>query len=390
MMRYFQLTNLGVVLTALALTGVAHPASATVIFEENFTTRPAHAQILSVASPNITNTGGAIYTRGPRLADVTVGKIGYYGDQALNVKGLIFQPMDSLNADPQLAGDWGQTMHVPFQYTLGTDAIRLTLVARQAMAPPQGVPWWNRFVFGFSNTGGDIGNFIKLDRNPNAAAGNSAALIELAHNSADPNNPSQNNSKRYSRNYGNMQQGIRSDYFRELVLEYDPNKVNQVGISPYTFIVDGVEIPLIHSSNGSNVPGNLPPMVTGERQNPNDPNSPLISSIQGISWGFEYGDGALDRSVLIQSMKFETFTPEPPSAEGDFDGDGIVDGNDFLKWQRGESTNGLTGDDLQEWEDSFVLGASPAATAIPEPASAALFAVSGLALLAARQRRRLK
>jgi MYXO-CTERM domain-containing protein len=72
---------------------------------------------------------------------------------------------------------------------------------------------------------------------------------------------------------------------------------------------------------------------------------------------------------------------------GDFDADGDVDGNDFLRWQRGE---GVTMDaaNLALWKANYGAGASiGAAGAVPEPAAAAL-ALLGLGHLAARRRRR--
>lgn len=378
-MHSFQMKTLGVVLTALALSGLARTASATVIFEENFTTRPAHQQILEIngqffAGPNITNTTGAQYTRGPRLAPVSVGKVGFYGDQSLNVKGLLFQPMDIENPPEQLAGSWGQSMHLPFQYTLGTDPIRLTLVARQAVAPPTGLPFWNNFAFGFSGTDGNLSNMLLLKRNPNSGNPNRAE-IQLFHNSAEQG------SKMYARTYGGDGEGIRSDFFRTLVLEYDPTKVNTVGVSPYSFSVDGVNIPLIHSSNANvgahGTPENLAPMSTTGGAGP--------SSIQGISWGFWFADGAYDRSVLIESLKFEIIDA-PQNDPGDFNGDGLVDGTDFLQWQRGETNPPLDGGALQEWKDQFGVGAAPAGSAVPEPASLAMLALGCVALLAARRR----
>ena len=85
----------------------------------------------------------------------------------------------------------------------------------------------------------------------------------------------------------------------------------------------------------------------------------------------------------------------------DFNGDGVVDGNDFLAWQRGNGTaTGATlqqgdanGDgavnaaDLQLWKEQFGQPAVPPQTAapIPEPTSAAL--VTFAALATARLRR---
>jgi len=59
----------------------------------------------------------------------------------------------------------------------------------------------------------------------------------------------------------------------------------------------------------------------------------------------------------------------PPSNPGDFDGDGDVDGADFLAWQRGESPGGATAGDLAEWQTHFgtIYDNVAAARAVPEP-----------------------
>ncbi len=55
---------------------------------------------------------------------------------------------------------------------------------------------------------------------------------------------------------------------------------------------------------------------------------------------------------------------------GDFDADGDVDGFDFLKWQRGESPNPLSQDDLAAWETNYDSNALQAAVSVvPEPGS---------------------
>ena len=89
----------------------------------------------------------------------------------------------------------------------------------------------------------------------------------------------------------------------------------------------------------------------------------------------------------------EITTGNVPLENADFDGNGDVDGNDFLIWQRGSgAAGGLTeGDansdgfvdtaDLGIWENQF--GTSPlsaVAAAVPEPASLALVGVA-LAML---------
>jgi hypothetical protein len=68
-----------------------------------------------------------------------------------------------------------------------------------------------------------------------------------------------------------------------------------------------------------------------------------------------------------------------PGQPGDFDGDEDVDGADFLKWQRGQSTTPLGSDDLQDWKDHFGEGAATVSgEPVPEPGSAALAALAAV------------
>lgn len=83
---------------------------------------------------------------------------------------------------------------------------------------------------------------------------------------------------------------------------------------------------------------------------------------------------------------FTLVAPEPPSA--DFDGDGDIDGNDFLKWQRGESPNPFTSADLELWQEQYDTPPPFAAVvAVPEPVSLMLL-LSVLAAVLGTQRSR--
>lgn len=80
--------------------------------------------------------------------------------------------------------------------------------------------------------------------------------------------------------------------------------------------------------------------------------------------------GFLDIADLVQHVN-------PPGPPGDFDGDGAVDGNDFLTWQR----NPFLGD-LARWKSTF--GATTEASGqgnsvgVPEPATLTLFMLGAL------------
>ncbi|MEM8945903.1 MAG: autotransporter-associated beta strand repeat-containing protein [Planctomycetota bacterium] len=92
--------------------------------------------------------------------------------------------------------------------------------------------------------------------------------------------------------------------------------------------------------------------------------------------------GPFTHSVVGNDLVL-TFTGAQP---GDFDGDGDVDGNDFLTWQRTDGTSaGLTA-----WQNNYgsgvgTVGAANAA-AIPEPTTLVLLAMTGaMGLLRRRQ-----
>lgn len=76
---------------------------------------------------------------------------------------------------------------------------------------------------------------------------------------------------------------------------------------------------------------------------------------------------------------------------GDFDGDGDVDGRDFLVWQRGGTTPPLSLTRLGEWQSNYgAPSISAAATAVPEPSAVAIvvMSLSSLYLRFSRGRKR--
>ena len=69
---------------------------------------------------------------------------------------------------------------------------------------------------------------------------------------------------------------------------------------------------------------------------------------------------------------------------GDFDGNALVDGHDFLLWQRGQSPNPMSEGDLNAWRTNYLASAAGASGAVPEPGCLAL---TGLASLLVWRRR---
>lgn len=81
----------------------------------------------------------------------------------------------------------------------------------------------------------------------------------------------------------------------------------------------------------------------------------------------------------IDNIRFSSV----PSAPGDFDFDGDVDGNDLLVWQRGQTTPPLDPMKLADWR-AYFGAATPALGAVPEPATALMLlsaAVGTIAIL---------
>ena len=78
-----------------------------------------------------------------------------------------------------------------------------------------------------------------------------------------------------------------------------------------------------------------------------------------------------------------------PSLTADFNGDGSVDGADFLVWQRGESPDPFSASDLTIWKARYGAGvdAVAAATTVPEPTTAPLLVVSATTAAYWRRRR---
>lgn len=77
----------------------------------------------------------------------------------------------------------------------------------------------------------------------------------------------------------------------------------------------------------------------------------------------------------------------PLTAPGDFTADGRVDGSDFLAWQRGQSPNPLSVDDLNLWKANFGATAGATSAAIPEPPSVTVGIVALIAGSAFGRRR---
>lgn len=108
---------------------------------------------------------------------------------------------------------------------------------------------------------------------------------------------------------------------------------------------------------------------------------------------------SIDVSMMVRwdDMGFITYTPPPP---GDFDGDGDVDGADFVVWQTnfpassghtlatGDADNDgdVDGADFVVWQTHFPFTPGPGASPVPEPNSMLLIAIATFAVHFKRRR----
>lgn len=92
---------------------------------------------------------------------------------------------------------------------------------------------------------------------------------------------------------------------------------------------------------------------------------------------------------LLSEIKVEV-SDIPIGQPGDFDGDGDVDGRDFLSWQRGVSPTPFSAADLATWQGAYNGGALAAVNTVPEPTALLLLlmGVVGLAQGGSLARRR--
>jgi hypothetical protein len=95
-----------------------------------------------------------------------------------------------------------------------------------------------------------------------------------------------------------------------------------------------------------------------------------------------------DVRVYTASLSAQSIKSIASSATGDFDGNGSVNGSDFLLWQRGLSQTPLSNNDLAAWVANFGGSSNePATLQVPEPQGSTLL-IWAAASASARARRR--
>ena len=121
----------------------------------------------------------------------------------------------------------------------------------------------------------------------------------------------------------------------------------------------------------------------------NDP-APAVTTLAGLTFASTGGDGTVESlaffnvdaptqsDVFFNNLSYENVTGTP----GDFDGDGDVDGGDFILWQQNTSI-GL----LSDWQNNFGWPTvAPATHAVPEPTGLWLVAFAWLPMVMRRNK----
>jgi hypothetical protein len=105
---------------------------------------------------------------------------------------------------------------------------------------------------------------------------------------------------------------------------------------------------------------------------------------------FDFGGAWGNSNYGVTRLAGFTVTFVNPGQAGDFDGDGDVDGADFIVWQTNypttsgaglddgdaDSDGDVDGADFAAWQSNFPVGPGPGSSPVPEPSAALLMAIS--------------
>ena len=106
-----------------------------------------------------------------------------------------------------------------------------------------------------------------------------------------------------------------------------------------------------------------------------------LNSEYGTAWNSEH-QIAFEVIFANQQNGSAIFLADLGGVDGDFDGDGDVDGRDFLVWQRSDKSPA----GLAVWQENYGAGNLTALAAVPEPTALAFVMACGLAAMAIRKR----
>ena len=189
----------------------------------------------------------------------------------------------------------------------------------------------------------------------------------------------------------------------------DPNYNQPAGVAGFQWVTVTAEVDPNALGNGTN---GTPGLATFTITNPATGQSQLIGTVDNSvdddpNDGEDTGEAPvnMEGGVGLTLIDFFNGGPTDPSFaftifdnvrvfdgflaedDADFDGSGIVDGLDFLQWQRGDTPEGGSQAELALWEAQYG-GPPPLAglASVPEPASAMLLVLGSAGWLLMRRR----
>ncbi len=103
---------------------------------------------------------------------------------------------------------------------------------------------------------------------------------------------------------------------------------------------------------------------------------PEATALADIAAGKILGNELEVSTIDLFGLPYTQIISTAEGLPGDFDGDGDVDGRDFLAWQRGESPTAFSSFDLSDWQNNYGPGVVAGINVVPEPAAIMLFTVA--------------
>ena len=241
------------ILIGLIGLGAALSANATVIFSDDYASRPDNQDIWGT-TPTTSTAGVGSYQA--LLSWPYSGKIDPY------------TPLGKVLKFDTGVGDPNGLAYLPYAYAFGTDSVQLSVTAahRPRSEQPDG---FNNFAIGFSS-GGIFTDHILVQSNQIQLnfPGVNISTTTLPFVSAD-------------------------NTFYDFVLDYDPTKAGIAGSQPYSIWINGVDI-------------NIPLLPTTVY-------TPL-TSFDGVAFGGRYSNGTTVR--YLTGFSLETFAAKPVPEPG--------------------------------------------------------------------------
>ncbi|MDZ4817744.1 MAG: PEP-CTERM sorting domain-containing protein [Planctomycetota bacterium] len=382
MRSVYQFTKLAMI-SGLAVFASMSSVHAQVIYQDNYTTRIVHGNILG-QTPNEVTTGGtyqvtnASAPSGDALTYIEIGEPhapGNYPYQVLQMKA----------PGGANALDLGSktSFFLPYNKNMvgSTDILKLTMTVRKP-APGNDYKLWdyNNLIFGF--TGADpaivdtnvLDAFVRLESAQNVSGVGITGVVRPFVPGVGSNN---GNTSITASSLKMIDLNSNSEVFATISMEYDPTKV---ATQPWSLTWDGLKV-------------DFPKHAATQYA--------AIQQITGVGFGNFGASNSTDRTAWLRDFKFEVIPQPDPGIPGDLDGDGFVGQTDLnlILGSWGQAVP--PGDPLADADNSgsigqgdlnLVLGSwgqgDPPVAAVPEPATVLLMGLAGIGLIAMRVRSR--